>query len=208
MVFFFIFLTLQSHTFLISQQLTYFKQGYILMLKLSFIICCMLLLHPVAEHTNLTITKAGKVFSKKNLVAWCIVPYDTTKRTPALRAQMLNKLGITKFAYDWREEHIASAGDEMDTVKQHHIKLQAFWMPYGPNPSFNKHYDDIMEQLEKHAIKTQLWWSYGSSDEGLKNKSQDEKIKYVGDMVKTMATCQWNWLYRGIIQSQWLVWRT
>ncbi|HTE10531.1 MAG TPA: TIM barrel protein [Chitinophagaceae bacterium] len=182
---FFIFLTLQSHTF-DKPTINLLKQDYILMYKLSIIIYCMLQLHPVAEH-NRAITKAGRVFSRENLVAWCIVPYDTTKRTPALRAKMLNKLGITKFAYDWREEHIASAGDEMDTMGQHHIKLQGFWMPYGPNPSFNKHYNDIMEQLEKRAIKTQLWWSYGSSDEGLKNKSQDEKIKYVGDMVKIMA---------------------
>ncbi len=133
------------------------------------------------------VPKNGKVFSKKNLIAWCIVPYDTMKRSPSARAQMLNKLGITKFAYDWREAHIASAGDEMDTLKRHSIQLQAFWMPYGPNPVFNKHYDDIMKQLEKRNTKTQLWWSYGSSEEGLKNKSQEEKVKYVGDMVKIMA---------------------
>jgi hypothetical protein len=159
-----------------------------MLLKLPIILLAVLITHPVGEHTTPGEGKAGKVFSKSNLVAWCIVPYDNKKRGAVERAEMLSKLGITKFAYDWREEHILSAGNEMDVLKQHHIKLQACWMPYGPNPAGNKHYDELFTQLETRALKTQLWWSYGSSDEGLKNKSQEEKVKYVGDMVKMMAT--------------------
>lgn len=129
----------------------------------------------------------GKVFAKKNLVAWCIVPFDDKKRGPEERAQMLEKLGITKFAYDWREEHVASFDDEMNALKKHHITLQAFWMPYGPDPANSKHYAEIFALLKRHHIKTQLWWSYGSSSDSLKNMAQEEKVIAVGNMVRVMA---------------------
>lgn len=35
------------------------------------------------------------VFAKKNLVAWCIVPFDGKKRGPEQRAAMLDKLEFT-----------------------------------------------------------------------------------------------------------------
>jgi hypothetical protein len=67
------------------------------------------------------------VFAKQNLVAWCIVPFDSMHRGPIDRARMLNGLGITKFAYDWRPEHIPTFDQELYALKQHNIKLQAFW---------------------------------------------------------------------------------
>src|SRR5687768_9449389 len=39
-------------------------------------------------------------FSRENLVAWCIVPFDSTKRGPEERAAMLDRLGFRRFAYD------------------------------------------------------------------------------------------------------------
>jgi hypothetical protein len=130
---------------------------------------------------------AGKVFAKKNLVAWCIVPFDVKKRGPEERAQMLDSLGIMKFAYDWREEHIPSFDDEMNALKRHQIELQAFWMPYGPDPAKDKHYPEILAVLKRHHIKTQLWWSYGSSSDSLKNLTQEEKVIAVGNMVRALA---------------------
>ncbi|MBZ5855560.1 sugar phosphate isomerase/epimerase family protein [Flavihumibacter profundi] len=131
--------------------------------------------------------ETGKVFSKSNLVAWCIVPFDSKHRNPEERAQMLNKLGITKLAYDWREEHVPQFDEEMEALKKHHIELQAFWMPYGPDPVSNEHYPEILALLKRHKIKTQLWWSYGSSDDALKNLAQEERVQLIGEMVLDMA---------------------
>ena len=36
----------------------------------------------------------------ENLVAWCIVPFDASKRSPEQRARMLKELGMTRCAYD------------------------------------------------------------------------------------------------------------
>ena len=129
----------------------------------------------------------GKVFSRNNLVAWCIVPFDSKKRGPEERAEMLVKLGITKFAYDWREEHVPDFDREMDALKKHHIELQAFWIPYGPDPVHNKHYGEIFALLKRHNMKPQLWWSYGSSDDSLRNMTQEEKVIAVGSVVLRLA---------------------
>src|SRR4051812_9678316 len=57
---------------------------------------------------------AKDIFDRDNLVAWCIVPFDAKKRTPAQRAQMLEKLRIHRFAYDWRAEHLPTFEAELE----------------------------------------------------------------------------------------------
>ena len=44
----------------------------------------------------------NKLFYKDNLVAWCVVPFDSVRRTPEERVEMLKELGFRQFAYDWR----------------------------------------------------------------------------------------------------------
>jgi hypothetical protein len=103
-------------------------------------------------------TEKAKLFSKPNLTAWCIVPFDSSKRGPEQRAQMLKQLGITRLAYDWREEHVAQFEEELATLQKYQIELAAFWMPMD-RPCKNKHYPAIMGLLKRYHIKTQLWWS-------------------------------------------------
>lgn len=87
------------------------------------------------------------LFDKSNLVAWCIVPFDANKRTPAQRAEMLVKLGITKVAYDWRAEHVASFEEEILAYKKHGLEYFAFW----------GWHDDMAALIEKHDITPQFW---------------------------------------------------
>jgi len=95
----------------------------------------------------ITITAAAQktpdVFSKKNLVAWCIVPFDSKERNAEQRAEMLNELGITKLAYDWREKHIPFFDEEIKQLNKHHITLQAFWYASGPSPEKDKNLQAI-----------------------------------------------------------------
>ncbi|MEO6961839.1 MAG: hypothetical protein ABIY90_07730 [Puia sp.] len=154
---------------------------------LPFITLSAGMLFPLSDVNSRPATRTGDVFSRNNLVAWCIVPFDNKNRTPEERAHMLVKLGISKFAYDWREVHVPYFDREMDAIKKYHIKLQAFWMPYGPDPALNIHSKEILALLKRHGIKTQLWWSYGSQDDALKNFSQQEKVVAVGKMAMAIA---------------------
>ena len=151
------------------------------------IISLVLTMNASVQHGKPADSTTGQVFARDNLVAWCIVPFDVKKRGPEERAQMLDKLGFKKFAYDWRDEHVASFDEELEALRRHHILLQAFWMPYGPDPQNNKHYATILASLKRHKVKTQLWWSYGSSDDSLASLTQKQKIAVVGAMVRSMA---------------------
>ena len=125
--------------------------------------------------------QGGKVelFEGDQLVAWCIVPFDASERTPLERAEMMNELGITKFAYDYRDKHIASFKNEIKLLKEHNIELSAVWLWLEPKG------DDIlgdagraiMETLKETGTHTELWVSFpehvfqGLSDEQAQDKA-------------------------------------
>ncbi len=133
-----------------------------------------------------TILKRSRgVFAKSNLVAWCIVPYDVKERNAEQRAQMLNKLGITKLAYDWRDKHIPYFDEELKAMKRHNIKLQAFWYMSGPNPQHDANLKTILNVLKQNKVKTQLWLMMMGVD--MANMTQQQKIDTLSKPVKYIA---------------------
>ncbi|MCA9263396.1 MAG: TIM barrel protein [Planctomycetales bacterium] len=94
------------------------------------------------------------LFAPENLVAWCIVPFDASQRTPTERAAMLNELGIQHVAYDWRDEHVASFEEEILAYKEHGLEFFAFW---SWHPS-------MAELIRKHEIHPQLWMTCPSPE--------------------------------------------
>lgn len=122
------------------------------------------------------------VFRRENLVAWCIVPFDSQHRSPQQRAEMLVKLGIQQLAYDYRAEHIPSFDEELEQLKKHHIKLLAWWFPTQLNDEAKL----ILSVLEKHKVQTQLWVTGG----GVATKSADEQAARVAaeaDRIRPIA---------------------
>ena len=111
------------------------------------------------------ISKTGSpnpVFAPDNLVAWCIVPFDSKKRNPTERAEMVARLGLKKVAYDWRGQHVPMFEEEILQYKKHGIEYFAFWS-----------WHDAMEPLiRKHDIRPQIWRTLGSPGTG----TQKEKV--------------------------------
>lgn len=99
----------------------------------------------------------GALFARKNLVAWCIVPFDKTRRAPEERAEMLDRLGFTRFAYDWRAEHLPTFDREIAALRKHNITLAAVWFPAALNDDART----ILAALGRHKIHTQLWVTMG-----------------------------------------------
>jgi sugar phosphate isomerase/epimerase len=120
------------------------------------------------------------IFAPKNLVAWCIVPFDAKKRGPEERAQMLERLGIRKLAYDWRDEHIPTFDAECEAMKRHGITIEAWWFPAGLNPTARK----ILEVLGRHKVPAQLWVSMGDP---APSGSQDDKVKAAAAAIRPIA---------------------
>lgn len=89
----------------------------------------------------------ASLFRRENLVAWCIVPFDAKKRTPAQRAEMLEKLGFTKLAYDWRDPQIPTFEDEVIECKKRGIEFFAFW-------GWRAEFEPL---IHKYGIHPQIW---------------------------------------------------
>jgi hypothetical protein len=98
------------------------------------------------------------VFASTNLAAWCIVPFDPKRRVPEERAQMLEKLGITKLAYDWRDEHIPTFDAEIEAMQHHGITITGWWYPHHVQP--------VLDAAKRHSIHPQLWVAGGAHHAG------------------------------------------
>lgn len=99
-----------------------------------------------------------KLLAKDNLVAWCIVPFDIKHRGPEERAAMLERLGIHRIAYDWREEHVPQFDDELAAYDRHGIKLHAFWMPVNTEKALDEpHWPLVLDLVKRHNLRPELW---------------------------------------------------
>ena len=58
---------------------------------------------------------------RENLVPWCIVPFDASKRSPEERTKMLVRLGLKRSAYDWRAQHVPEFEEEILQYQKHGI---------------------------------------------------------------------------------------
>jgi sugar phosphate isomerase/epimerase len=126
------------------------------------------------------------IFAKDNLIAWCIVPFDAAHRGPAERAQMLKRLGIARFAYDWRDKDIPTFDQEVDAIKEHGIKLQAIWLTSGPDPASENGVRAVLDLLKRRNLKTEIWYMY-RPPAGFDALSQDEKLAQATKAVKYLA---------------------
>jgi hypothetical protein len=129
--------------------------------------------------------KTGKsIYAKQNLVAWCIVPYDSRKRNAAERAAMLNKLGIQSFAYDWRANDLPLMDVELNTLRKSgiHLKSVWFWVNGGGKEMFDEANEVILSTLKKTNTRTELWVSFPENYfDGL---SEEEKISKAVKVVR------------------------
>jgi sugar phosphate isomerase/epimerase len=121
----------------------------------------------------------GSLFSRSNLVAWCIVPYDAKKRTPAQRAEMLERIGIRRFAYDWRDQHLPTFETELDELQKHHIELTAVWFP----APLDRNGRFILDTLKKHRLTPQLWVMAQVEPKG----PGDDTVATAADLVRPIA---------------------
>lgn len=118
--------------------------------------------------------KGAKLFADENLMAWCIVPFDAKKRGPEERAEMMARLGIRHFAYDWRAEHLPLLDRELDALQKHKIALDAFWFPFGAEPEKEEHVAVILDFIRRRSVKTQLWLSTGVAEP---DASQEQRLE-------------------------------
>jgi sugar phosphate isomerase/epimerase len=120
--------------------------------------------------------RANELFRRDNLVAWCIVPFDSKKRGPEERAAMLETLGLEHFAYDWRGEHVPTFAREWDALAQHGVALDAFW-------SLPPDFPGLLTEFQKRGMKPSFWVMIGAPEE----LDQAAKVKHAADRLRPTA---------------------
>ncbi|MDB5351804.1 MAG: putative heme-binding protein [Planctomycetota bacterium] len=137
---------------------------------------------PTPKETPAEATK--RLFSRDNLIAWCIVPFDSKKRAPEERAAMLEKLGFKHFAYDWRGEHIPTFDAEVDSLKKHGVGLDAWWVAPG---ELNRESKIILDVLKRHKVKAQLWVLLDFGGDKVKADEQARRVKSAADKLEPLS---------------------
>ena len=118
------------------------------------------------------------LFEKENLVAWCIVPFDAMDRSPSERAGMLNELGISQYAYDYRDRHISEFPEEIGIMKEAGINISAVWLwiQDADSSEFDPASERIIRIVEEQGLKTSFWLSFpGQFFEGLTGEEKFRK---------------------------------
>ena len=123
------------------------------------------------------------LFARTNLVAWCIVPFDAQKRGPEPRAAMLEKLGFTMFAYDYRAEHVPSFDAEMDALQRHHVRLVAWWFPTDLNDEGRL----ILDVLKRHNLHGVQLWVMGGGEPTKTPDEQKARVESEARRIRVIA---------------------
>lgn len=150
------------------------------------IITCFLLFALLPWHLPAQKAKHPALFARQNLVAWCVVPFDKMKRNPEARAEMLQELGITQLAWDWRQEHLATMEEEIKTLRKNNIKLKSvwFWINGEQGQTMDEANEFILRTLKDNHVKTELWLSFNDRYfEGLSDHDKMKKaVKAIGEI--------------------------
>ena len=127
---------------------------------------------------------ATKLFARDNLIAWCIVPFDSKVRGPEERAAMLERLGFKHFAYDWRAKDIPTFDAEVEALRKHGVALDAFWVAPG---ALNRESRLILDVLKRHGVKAQLWVLLDQGPDRVEGAEQRRRVDAASASLKPLA---------------------
>ena len=132
-------------------------------------------------------TSPDELFAPKNLQAWCVVPFDAKKRGPEERAEMLQRLGFTRFVYDWREKDIPTFDAEIEAMKKHGVEVTAWWSPTDPrDPVLLK----TLEVFKRQNVHPQLWEMGGGApvktpaEQQQRVEQEAERIRQIAELAR------------------------
>ena len=129
----------------------------------------------------------GRPLAMDDLVAWCIVPFDSRKRSPEERIAMLERLGFKRYAYDWRAEHLPDTARELRLASERGIRVEAVWVWIEKDRPGRLSEDNerLLAALKEAGLATQLWVGFAPGFfEGL---SDQEKVARGAEMVRHLS---------------------
>lgn len=128
---------------------------------------------------------AEALFDRKNLAAWCVVPFDGKKRGPEERAAMLAKMGVRQLVYDYRAEHVPLWEEELLALKKHEVALLGWWFP----TTLNEEAKAALALFRKHGLKPQLWVNGNGGPLPVKDAA-DQASRLAAEVARLTPICE------------------
>ncbi len=159
---------------------------------LFFVICMLLILSGACQKNKTEKVDSVSpqvdlsIYQTDNLVAWCVVPFDSMNRGPAERVKMLADLGFKKFAYDWREKHLPSFPQEVELLEQQQIELLSvwWWVDGHGDQLLNEGNEQLLHYLDSLNIRCDIWMSF--SDDFFQGLDDAQKLERAVESLKKL----------------------
>ena len=101
------------------------------------------------------------LFARDNLLAWCIVPYDSLHRGPEERVAMLQRLGFSQYVWDWREQHLQDLPAELAAARQAGVRMRGVWLWLDGRTDragqLNEPNRFIIDTVKKAGVPMEYW---------------------------------------------------
>jgi len=124
-----------------------------------------------------------------DLVAWCVVPFDSRRRTPEERIAMLERLGFKRYAYDWRAEPLPDTARELRLARDRGIRVEAVWMwidAASDRPGkLSADNERLLAAVKEAGVSTQIW--LGFAPDYFEGLSDEEKVARAVEMVRYLS---------------------
>jgi hypothetical protein len=131
----------------------------------------------------------GRPLVMDDLVAWCIVPFDSRKRSPEERIAMLERLGFERYAYDWRAEHLPDTARELRLAREHGIRVEAVWVwidAAADRPGkLSEANERLLAALAEAGVSTQIW--VGFAPNYFEGRGAEENVARGVEMVRYLS---------------------
>jgi hypothetical protein len=129
----------------------------------------------------------GRPLAMDDLVAWCIVPFDSRKRSPEERIAMLERLGFKRYAYDWRAEHLPDTARELRLAREHGIRVEAVWVWIEKDQPgrLSESNERLLSALREAGLSTQLW--VGFAPGFFEGMTDEQKVARGAEMVRHLS---------------------
>ena len=124
----------------------------------------------------------------ENYFAWCIVPFDSEKRTPEQRIEMLKELGFVSYAYDYRDEHLPEMVKEFNLAKENGIDIIAVWLWIDKNDSIGNLKETnkiVLKNIAEAGLKTQIWMSF--PENYFEEMTEEESLESAVSMISYLC---------------------
>lgn len=134
---------------------------------------------------------ATDLFRIDNLFAWCVVPFDSMRRTSRQRAEMLSRLGFRLFAFDWRPEEIDRFDEEVEALASKNIELLAWW----GGRRFEAPARAMFDAIERHSLQPQIWITgsgkpcHSASEQKLRVEEELTRIRPFFEHARRLNLC-------------------